>query len=436
MGTMKRHPLYAKADALKSAFILNGFALHDNGLAPEVGAADWAFRSFQKPEELKMQPILLGDGDFALRSELITAELVKIKSPLPIKAIAAGRVYDAKDEACPCHTAIEGVFASKVSTFKDYTKLWTDIVRQVYGFEASASLTALSASTYRVEVTAAENTFTLACTGAASDIARALLGIEDAQITVWVFSIDVDAVAMHDYGLKDRAALYNPNVSFLSEYESSSPAIGDTFANKASNILRKMGFLEFSGLKIYEADCYQKMHMIQENWDKNNEGVYLTNPLGKYTWIPTVLTPALEEALSVNYKAGEESARIFEIGHIFLPNPKGGAPIEKISISGGAYGPDLDKVSFRKMMDAFLTELGISNHFFIPTNLAIAYNTSDCWLILDEKMSYLGGNFGSISPQALKNHEIGVPAYMLQLELLPLEEKAAAEYAFTPPELT
>ncbi len=83
-----------------------------------------------------------------------------------------------------------------------------------------------------------------------------------------------------------------------------------------------------------------------------------------------------------------------------------------------------------------MTELGIQNHFFIPTDMAIAYNTSDCWLILDEKMSYLETNFGSISPKALENHQIGTQAYMLQMELAPIERKEEEEYRFVPPELT
>ena len=85
-------------------------------------------------------------------------------------------------------------------------------------------------------------------------------------------------------------------------------------------------------------------------------------------------------------------------------------------------------------MDAVLSELGIANHFFIPTDMAIPYDPSDCWVLLDERMQYLGGNFGSICQTALDAHGIGVPAYMAQLELQPLERKAAEELRFVAPE--
>ena len=99
------------------------------------------------------------------------------------------------------------------------------------------------------------------------------------------------------------------------------------------------------------------------------------------------------------------------------------------------YSRQVDRISFRKEVDAFLTELGIRNHYFISTTMAIAYDITDCWLVLDEKPNYLGGNFGGVSPIAEKNHGIGTYAFMAQLELQPLEKKTAEEYVFVPNEL-
>lgn len=435
MGTTKIHPLHEKADALKNAFILNGFSLIDDGLSPELLDSEWNLPSFHKPSHIRKTPILLEDGSYALRSELITSQLAHLKSDVPIKAAACGRIYDGSDPDYPCHTVIEGVVADSDMSDKDYARLWNNIVRQLYGLSARAVLSDAEEHSQKVEVETDNDRFVLAYTGPASVISRAILGIDTEAVRVWIFSIDIDAVAVHDYHLEDREALYRPVVSFLAEYASDRTSLTDNFARKAADLLRARGYSEFSGQKIYESDCYKKMNMIQESWDTNNRGVQLKTPLGTCTGLPTVLTPALEEALAENYKAGEENVRIFEIGHIFVPDPKGGKPVEKLALSAGVYGPDIDKVSFRKHVDSFLTELGIRNHFFIPTDLAIAYNTSDCWLILDEKMSYLEGNFGSISPKALQNHEIGTPAYMIQLELAPLEKKAEEEYTFVPTEL-
>jgi len=435
MVNSTRHPLYAKADALKCAFLLNDFSLADDGQAPEAETSDWDFCAFQKPAAIKRKSIILTEGNYILRSELITSQLDKLKSPLPIKKIVYGRIYDGNDSCYPCRTLIEGIVADRSMDKKEYGRLWDSVVKQVYGIFAETSLVAIDNDTYQVKVQLEDDSLIMAYTGKATNVARTLLGITTADTDTWVFSIDIDDVTIHDCHLESRKELYNPTVSFLKKYEGISPVLGNSFAGKAADLLRKHGYMEFSGLKIYESDCYKKMNMIQESWDRNNNGVQLKEPLGKYTGLPTVLTPALEEALAANYKAGEKSVKLFEIGHIFPHNAKGHLS-EKLSLSLGAYGPDVNKTSFRKSMDDFLTELGIRNHFFIPTFLAIAYNTKDCWLILDETMSYLEGNFGSISQKALDNHGIGVQAFMLQLELAPAEAKAAREWAFTPPELT
>ncbi len=67
--------------------------------------------------------------------------------------------------------------------------------------------------------------------------------------------------------------------------------------------------------------------------------------------------------------------------------------------------------------------------------MAIAYDTSDTWLVLDEKLHYLESNFGGISDIAEKNHDIHVHCFMANLELNAIEKKHEEEFNFIPPEL-
>ena len=437
MKPIKRHPLYHTADQLKRGFALHGFTLYDNGEEPELEEKEKSFDLFPVPDEYAASPVFLEDEAYAMRSSLLSALLPKMKTALPIKGIAAGRIYDRRDPLFPTRMMIEGVYADRDLTLKDLKELLTKIVKEIYGVGADVVLTAENRDVWKMEITTEEETFFFGLAAKANWLAKTLLDTDKPGVDTWILRIEVDALALHDAGFADRAALYSCDTKFPTSIESDAPAFGDTFANKAADLLRRRGYLEFCGLKAYEPDCYKKMNMIQEAWDKNNDGIDLAEPLAeKYTWLPTVLTPSLEEALAANYKAGKKEVRIFEIGHIFLPNPKGGAPMEKTALSFGCYGPDTDIRSFKAEVDAFLTELGIKNHFFIPTDLAIAYHPAECNLILDEKMNYLSGNFGGISPKAEANHGIGVHAFMAQLELKPLEEKVKEEYAFTPPELS
>lgn len=438
MIEIKRHPLYHTADRLKRAFALNGFRLLEDTPSELLSAEQANVPVFPLPPELDCEQILLEDGSYALRGELLGSRLHSLAGQSPLSVVTCGRVYDRRDGDYPSRLFLEGVYAVGGVTFRDYAALWQKVAVEAFGLGAGAELRAVGKESYQIVVRLGDgdSEFILGHTGQAGWTARALLGLVGSDTPAWAFVIDVDSVAVYLFSFSGRTELYNPNVSFLKQFDGADPAFGGSFADKAADILRGKGFLEFSGMKLYEADAYRKMNMIQESWDTNNQGVQLRAPLGKMTQIPTVLTPALEEALSANYRSGEADVRLFEIGSFFRPGKDRAAPTQSLFLSIGIYSPEMDKAGFKRWVDSFLTELGVKNHYFIPTDMAIAYDQTDCWLVLDETLNYLGGNFGGISPIAEKNHGIGVHAFMAQLELDPLEKKAAAEYAFVPNELT
>ena len=381
---------------------------------------------------------MLEEGRYALRTSMLPTELGKMKEHFPIKEIICGRVYNAEDKIYPGHLYLEGVFADKGLVMKDWEILLNCIAKEIYGISACALLRPAGRETFQIAIEKADGSeFILGYTGYGNWLSRALLGTENAEITTWLFTIDIDRLALDLHQIESRDRLYQNLVTNLKLCETNLPSCGDTFEDKACNLLRQMGYTEYIGSRIYQADAYIKMNMFQGEWDTNNKGMNLVEPLGEdgeNVWLPTVLTPGLEEALSVNYKAGEETVKIFDIGHIYLPGRNGNEPTEKIALAIGAYGPEIDAKSFKADMDTLLSELGISNHFFIPTDIPIPYDKKNCWLVLDETMTYLEGNFGGIGEKGRDNHGIKVPAYMANFELKPLEEKAASEYYFVPPE--
>ena len=442
MGMITRHPLYQKADALKRAFLLHGFTLYDNGEKREAEPASANIALFDRPEAIDYQPILLEDGRYQLRTSLLPSQLGGMVGEKTIKAITCGRIYDKRDQKHPERFLIEGVIAREGLTMIDLNVLWTELVSEVYGTGTQVLFEAAVSETLKITIPVGETTRTLGYMAPANWLARTILHISDDALPVWLFTIEADALTAQDLGLASKYALYDPTAPFLSQCEDSSPCAGFDFAGKAANILRRMGYLEFIGEKAYTADAYVRMNMIQEAWDTNNQGVTLAQPLEGYDseltpltvrdGLPTVLTPALEQAMYENRKAGVESVKLFELAHIFKPGQNGKAPWEKISLSFGAYRSDLTFREFLAEVDAFLTQLGIKNHFFIPTGMAIAYRQDQCMVILDEKMKYMDGNCGHIAPKALANYKIDSEAFMAQFELDTLEKKAKEEYGFIP----
>lgn len=436
MGRITQHPIRSKLGALTRALVANGFTPHDDRSASEIESVDWAFALYETPDfQSKRRIALEEDGRYTLRTNVLATQLNTMRGPLPLRTFCIGRTFDGNDAAIPAHWTVEGIIVEDEFSAALWSRRWTRIAQEVYGISAKARLVALDARTYKVECEAEGSTFALAHLGKASGIVRTLLGLAYGSASAWVFTIDVDELARRACDAPSRAALYSPVVSFLEQFEDDVPTPGDSFASIAADVLRSHEYREFYGPGLYPQDAYQKMNMIMESWDLNNRGALLQQPFGNFTRVPTVLTPSLEDALEANYKAGEACAKVFEINHHYVLQAVGTKPLLKTSLSFGAYGPDLDRATFRAEVDAILTELGVKNHFFIPTDMAIPYDPTDCWVILDEHMQYLDGNFGSICQKARDAHGIGVPAYMAQIEIPAIERKSAEETAFVPNEL-
>ena len=436
MGRITQHPIRSKLGALTRALVANGFTPHDDRSVSEIESVDWAFALYETPDfQSKRRIALEEDGRYTLRTNVLATQLDTMRGPLPLRTFCIGRTFDGNDAAIPAHWTIEGIIVEDEFSAALWSRRWTRIAQEVYGISAKARLVALDARTYQVECEAEGSTFALAHLGKASGIVRTLLGLAYGSASAWVFTIDVDELARRACDAPSRAALYSPVVSFLEQFEDDVPTPGDSFTSIAADVLRSHEYREFYGPGLYPQDAYQKMNMIMESWDLNNRGALLQQPFGNFTRVPTVLTPSLEDALEANYKAGEACAKVFEINHHYVLQAVGTKPLLKTSLSFGAYGPDLDRATFRAEVDAILTELGVKNHFFIPTAMAIPYDPTDCWVILDEHMRYLDGNFGSICQKARDAHGIGVPAYMAQIEIPAIERKSAEEAAFVPNEL-
>ena len=427
------HPLRRTEARLVRALRLNGVTLLADHQDPELIETDWGFEVCTLPDHLKAATVEV-EGPYQMRTNLLGHQLPRLYNVEHIDHFCVGQVYDAGRPERPNRSRIEGLYACPKLEVKRVTQFWTSVARLAFDVTAAVSVAPVGKHAYSVEARLGETAFELAYLTLANSLARTLTNV-NADEELWVFVVDVDAVATSANGLRDLDALYSPLVPFLESFPSSEPSLGALNMSHAANLLRQRGFLEFCGDKVYEPDCYKKMNMIQESWDTNNRGVLLDEPLAGRNGLPTVLTPALEEALAANWRAGVKDCKLFEFAHIFLPSKTDGPHKEKISLSFGAYGCDLDGRKWKALVDQFLTDFGIANHFFIPTDMAIAYDQTACWIVLDEHMSYLDCNCGGISPKALANHGIGVPAFMAQFEFDTLERKADEELAFVPNEL-
>ena len=315
MNKITKHPLYAACDKLKKAFAVCGFTLEDDGYSPEVVTFQQDFDTFEPTEEYKCGRIELKADGYVLRSGLLAVNLPKFAKTLPLKSVVCGKVYDSNSGDFPARLRIEGIWADREVSFKDITRFFNSVVKETLGLSSKARLEASANGSYNVFAEDEDGkSFLIGCVGKALWLAKAVLNISEGDC--WVFSADADNAALAMFGFDSREELYNNNIKFLSSCENDEPSFGGSFLNQAAAVLRSMGYSRYIGSRIYKADCYKKMNMFQDEWDANNKGIFLKEPLGDKVWLPTVLTPAGEEALETNWHEGEKEVRIFDIEHI------------------------------------------------------------------------------------------------------------------------
>ncbi len=420
-----RHPIYQAADRLKQAFLKDGFHLVDNGEGFEIEKADVSFATWNEPQELlgwQNAPLKMRHGYTILRTRLLPSHLRNLKQCPPFRILAFGRVYQ-KCEHLPVRHQIEGIVVENGLTLDQWTGFWQSFACELFDKDAAVFFESVNDQAYKISVKnpADGKTYLLGYTGSAALKAMQTCGAGDSS--GWVFVIDVDQFALQYFSLADASLLYKNDLHLLCQFNCEEPAVGDSPVCTAVDALRKMGYQEICGDVLYPADAYKKMNMIQETWDKNNQGYPLVEPLGNLTATRTVITPALEEIMGFNFQRGVTELRVFEVGHIYMPKEDQILPKEHIAISMGAYGPDVTIVSFTKEVEAFLHRMGIGNPKYVPTNMATAYKWNECYIIMN-KRNYLQSNFGRISELAAKNYGIGVPAYMANFELSALVTSA------------
>jgi hypothetical protein len=452
--TTGRHPLHQAADKLKIALLEQGFELVDNGEGHEVEKHGVTFPTWAEPKEFfawQSDPLETQLYQSILRTRILPGslrrmrqldkmrhlkqlgdvkKLSKLKNLEELedfekqfrlgncqlkRLLTFGRVYQ-NDKNQPMHYQIEGLLLDDTLKTDGYEDLWNRVASNLFGAGATATLDAVDDLSYRINITdpAEGKVYQLGYTGPASE--ETLSACQSEGGFGWVFIINVDDFALQVFSLKDTAQLYKNNLHLLTQFPNEVATVGDSPAYRAIEALRQLGYHETCGDVLYTDKTYKKMNMIQAAWDRNNQGYRLVEELGDYTATRTVLTPALEQIMGYNYKQGVKALRVFEVGHIFMPQESELLPKEHIAISMGAYGPDVNIESFQRDVTVFLAAMGIENPKYLPNSMATAYKWNECQIIMYGE-EYLQSNFGRIHKKAAKNHDIGCAAYMANFEL-------------------
>lgn len=182
---------------------------------------------------------------------------------------------------------------------------------------------------------------------------------------------------------------------------------------------RALGYDEIITYSFISPSYYDKIRMPSDS--PMRKSLKILNPLGEDTSIMrTTILPSMLEIITRNYNYRNKSARLYELGKIYLPREDGLADEPKV-LALGAYGDGIDFFSFKGAVEAILRGARLSDVRFEPCTDNTAYHPGRCASV------YAGdkllGVFGQVHPLVSLNYGVETEVYAAELSFEALYEK-------------
>ena len=178
------------------------------------------------------------------------------------------------------------------------------------------------------------------------------------------------------------------------------------------SVCRTMGYDEIITYSFISPTYYDKIRWADD--DSRRQSFKILNPLGEDTSIMrTTVLPSMLEILVRNYNFRNKTAKLYEIGRIYLPGGEDGLANEQKMLSMGAYGSDMDFFAMKGAVEAVLNVIRARNITFLAVNDNPSYHPGRCAKVLVDGQEI--GVFGQIHPLVAQNY--GVDAQLFCAEL-------------------
>ena len=191
------------------------------------------------------------------------------------------------------------------------------------------------------------------------------------------------------------------------------------FDRTIGGAVRALGYDEIITYSFISPTYYDKIRMPKDSSLRNS--LKILNPLGEDTSIMrTTILPSMLEIVARNLSYRNKSARLYELGKIYLPREDGLADEPKY-LSLGAYGDGADFFSFKGSIETLLHELRISDVKYVACTDNASYHPGRCACV------YAGdtllGVFGQIHPLVAANYGVDTEIYAAELSFEAMYEK-------------
>ena len=191
------------------------------------------------------------------------------------------------------------------------------------------------------------------------------------------------------------------------------------FDRAIGGAVRALGYDEIITYSFISPTYYDKIRMPKDSSLRNS--LKILNPLGEDTSIMrTTILPSMLEIIARNHSYRNKSARLYELGKIYLPREDGLADEPKY-LSLGAYGDGVDFFSFKGAIETLLHELRITDVKYVACTDNDSYHPGRCAKVYAGE-TYLGV-FGQIHPLVAANYGMDTEVYTAELSFDAMYEK-------------
>ena len=190
---------------------------------------------------------------------------------------------------------------------------------------------------------------------------------------------------------------------------------------------RSAGYDEIITYSFISPTYYDKIGWAPE--DPRRRSLKILNPLGEDTSIMRTTTlPSMLEILARNYNFRNKSARLYELGRIYLPRADGLAD-EPTVLSLGAYG-DIDFFGLKGVVEALLHSIRVGGVSYQACRDNASYHPGRCATVCvgGEQIGVLG----QIHPTVCANYGVDTALYCAELSFEALMRFQGPEPEYVP----
>ena len=185
--------------------------------------------------------------------------------------------------------------------------------------------------------------------------------------------------------------------------------------NRLGELCRACGYDEIITYSFISPTYYDKIRWPEDYAAR--ESFKILNPLGEDTSIMrTTVLPSMLEILTRNWNYRNKSARLYEVGRIYLPGGEDGLAVESKVLSMGAYGEDMDFFTMKGAVEAILKDIRAKDvRFEGPTGASsdASYHPGRCATVWSGDACI--GIFGQIHPLVARNYGVDGELYCAEL---------------------